>query len=59
MLLTGGQHPLFDESQSKEEFIKKVLCPEWSFPNGVFSALARDFFLKLTCQHPHDRYSAA
>ena len=60
-LLTSGQHPCY--SKGETDYAKKLenieIKPiEWSF-NGNFSALAKDFFLKLVAYPPSMRYDAA
>jgi hypothetical protein len=35
MLFSGGQHPLYQASDTKEEFIRKVLDPHWDFPPSM------------------------
>ena len=47
MLLSGGIHPLYEKIDTKDRLTKKIMNPEWIFPD-TFSKLAIDLFLKLT-----------
>ena len=55
--LLTGQHPLFKQNDTQEEYINKILKPTWVFPDG-FGELAKDLFLHCCCINTVHRYDA-
>ena len=57
-ILSCGKHPLAVGPVEKDQFIKKLINPQFQF-DSKFSRYARDFFLKLCDKAPMNRYTAS
>jgi len=58
MLLTGGRHPLYRSGDGADEYKRKLeKTDKFAFPSDL-SALARNFFFRLTKFQSYKRYSA-
>ena len=56
-MLLEGIHPLYQESDNEELFLRKLRKPKWKF-SSRFSDMAKDFFLKLCNPITMERYTS-
>lgn len=57
-LLTGGDHPLYKDSDNADSFKVKLKVVKVLDTPSCFSSLARSMFLRLTKVNPSSRYTA-
>ena len=57
MLLTGGRHPFYSKSDSKDKFLKKLQSLKKVEVNNNISWLAQNLIQRLLGVHAHQRYT--
>ena len=58
MALTGGKHPIADESDDYNSFMEKLRNLKKCDPTTKFSDIALNLFNRLSAVHPQNRYAA-
>ena len=51
ILICRGRHPLYEDNDNTEIFLKKIENPKWNFSSN-FTTFAKDIFEKLTMIDP-------